>query len=364
MRRILVAAVAVAALAGCGGSGRQATRGPEADDATRSATAAAYAFLDRYVTPDGRVRRRDQGDDTVGEGQAYAMLAAAAVGDEARFDRVWHWTTAHLRRADGLLAFRWAAGRVVDPQAATDADLDAARALLVAACRLDRPDLREDGLALGRAILSGEVARQDGRSVLAAGPWATRGRTVINPSYFAPGALRALREASGDAEYTRVADGTRAALRTLRAPLPPDWAMLNPDGTLRPVAQASGDGGEGRYTFDAPRTLLRLSEDSDPAGRSLAARAWRVLRRAPMAPLLVERTLDGEPAGSARHPVAPVGAAGAANAAGDDAAVLGLLDAAERLQRSAPTYYGAAMVALGRLTLTTRLLRPQCHDEP
>ena len=47
---------------------------------------ATERFLDAYVDPDGRVVRRDQGGDTVSEGQAYALLLATAVGDEATVD--------------------------------------------------------------------------------------------------------------------------------------------------------------------------------------------------------------------------------------------------------------------------------------
>ncbi|HSO98161.1 MAG TPA: glycosyl hydrolase family 8, partial [Solirubrobacteraceae bacterium] len=112
------------------------------------ATAAAKRFLKRYVTPDGRVVRLDQGGDTVGEGQAYGMLLAAAIGDSKRFDAIWNWTQQHLRRPDGLISFLWKGGHVIDPQAASDADLDASRALLVAACRFGRPALRSQALAL------------------------------------------------------------------------------------------------------------------------------------------------------------------------------------------------------------------------
>jgi endoglucanase len=64
----------------------------------------AERFLSRYVTADGRVVRREQGGDTVSEGQAYAMLLTAASGDRDRFRRVWRWTRAHLQRRDGLLS--------------------------------------------------------------------------------------------------------------------------------------------------------------------------------------------------------------------------------------------------------------------
>src|SRR5439155_21267 len=113
---------------------KQGAAGRQSPAAGASAIGAGREFLERYTAPDGRVRRLDQGDDTVSEGQAYGLLVAAALDDTGRFDAIWGWTRRHLRRSDGLLASHWQRGRVVDPQAATDADLDAARALLVARC--------------------------------------------------------------------------------------------------------------------------------------------------------------------------------------------------------------------------------------
>ena len=100
------------------------------------------------------------------------MLLAAAVGDSHRFDAIWGWTQHNLQRPDGLISFLWAHGRVQDPQAASDADLDASRALLVAACRFQRPALRGQAIALGKAIMQVEVGSFQGAPVLTAGPWA------------------------------------------------------------------------------------------------------------------------------------------------------------------------------------------------
>ena len=84
----------------------------DAADITRmrdnTARSAGHEFLDDYVESDGRVVRRDEGGDVVSEGQAYGMLIAVAVGDEARFRAIWQWTKTHLRRGDGLLAWRLA----------------------------------------------------------------------------------------------------------------------------------------------------------------------------------------------------------------------------------------------------------------
>ena len=123
---------------------------------TRRAVA-GQEFLDEYVEPDGRVVRRDEGGDVVSEGQAYGMLIAVAVGDEARFRSIWEWTKTHLRRADGLLAWRWADDKVADVNSAADADLDAARSLVLAGRRFNAPELTKDGRRLGAAILDNET---------------------------------------------------------------------------------------------------------------------------------------------------------------------------------------------------------------
>ena len=81
-----------------------------------TARIAGQKFLDEYVEPDGRVVRRDEGGDVVSEGQAYGMLIAVAVGDETRFRSIWKWTKTNLRRADGLLAWRWADNKVTGCQ--------------------------------------------------------------------------------------------------------------------------------------------------------------------------------------------------------------------------------------------------------
>ena len=123
---VALTAVAVSLLAGCGSSSSSSSASTQGSSASpqQRAEAAARHFLDRYVDGDGRVVRRDQGGDTVGEGQAYGMLMAAAIGDRRRFDKIWNWTKANLQRPDGLISFLWRDGHVVDPQAASDADLD------------------------------------------------------------------------------------------------------------------------------------------------------------------------------------------------------------------------------------------------
>jgi endoglucanase len=300
------------------------------------------------------VVRRDQGGDTVSEGQAYAMLLAAATGDSDRFATVWSWTRVHLQRRDALLSWRWADGRVADPQPATDADLDAARALALAGRRFDSASYRAAGRRLAGAILRHETVQSGGDPVLSAGPWANDSR-MVNPSYFSPRAYGVF--AGGDRRWRGVAASSRRLVDKLtRAGLPPDWAQLQQYGIAAadtPQAGATAQGGSGpRYSFDALRMPLRFAESCNPADRRLAARQWQRLRRSPDSSL---RSLDGTPK-APDNAAALAGAAGAAWAAGNRRGAGQLLDQADAADRQHPTYYGAAWAALGRIMLQTHAL--------
>ena len=328
MRRLVVALLVVVALGGCGGQ-------PPAGSPEH--------FLDTYVADDGRVVRHDQGGDTVSEGQAYALLLAVAAGDGDRFARVWDWTRTHMRRPDGLLAWRWADGHVVDEQPASDGDLDTARALLLAADRFGEPRYRDAALQLKRAIVAGETTWAADRTVLVAGPWA-RGAVVVNPSYWSPKAFEQL-------GFEKVGASSRQLTeRLLESGLPPDWARVEASGI---VPSGPPSGGEPAYSYDAVRLPIRLAESCDPADRELAARMWPRLRDQPG---VARRGLDGAPATGDEHPAALAGAAGAAWAGGDRDAARDLLDRAAALDDEHPSYYGAAWVALARTMLESSAL--------
>ena len=171
------------------------------------AVEASHRFLERYVEPDGRVVRRDQGNDTVSEGQAYGMLLAVAVGNEDTFRSIWAWTTRHLQRPDGLLSWRWADGAVADANSAADADLDAARALVLGGERFADAALTAAGVRLGQAILDGETVSTPAGRILTAGSWTAVGSPpwTINPSYASPVAAELLHAASGDSRWVDLA---------------------------------------------------------------------------------------------------------------------------------------------------------------
>jgi endoglucanase len=329
--------------------------GADAPTADAAAVAAGEAFLDRYLQPSGRVARTDEGGDTVSEGQAYGMLVAVGLDDEDRFRHIWAWTDEHLQRGDGLLAWRWADGGIVDDQPAADADLLAAAALALAGERFEAPDLLADADLINDAVLETHVADLGSASVLLAGPWALD-RRVVNPSYWITPAMSQLWWHGGDDRWAAIAGDARTALDALTASpphLPPDWATVGADGSGAAPAE-SPNGDSPRYGYEAARVLVQLAVDCRGEGQRIAARPWDFLEPAvDDGSLAASYSLDGEPLGESEHPLALVAAAASAAAAHEPERARELLDAATELDESHPSYYGAAWVALGRLWLDT-----------
>jgi endo-1,4-beta-D-glucanase Y len=341
MRSLAVAALVV--LASCSATGTRSL--PPTHTATGAALSDAQAFLRTYVGADGRVSRTDQGGDTVSEGQSYGLLLAVAVGDRAEASRIWRWTRTHLRRADGLLAYHASPqGRVLDRSSAADADLVTAWAL----SRL--PGDGADATALGRAVLDHETVRVGSHLLLAAGDWATGSPASLNPSYWALPAFRALGATVPDHRWSELSAGAAWATGVLTSggsDLPPDWARA--DGTrLSPSAAPGGGVPDVRYSYDAQRCLIWMS------GTGWDARwAARVDAHGTAAALHP----DGSPLDDSASALAAVATAAADLAAHRGEEAMHLLAGADSLVRAHPTYYGSAWVALGRLLLTTDVLR-------
>ena len=357
---VLVATVLAVVVTGRGGPSDPAANpgagtGPGASVAVRELTAAeaGRAFLDGYVDPDGRVVRRDQGDDTVSEGQAYAMLVAVAMDDQDTFNRVWSWTQQHLLRPDGTLSWRWQAGAVVDPSSASDADLDTARALVLAGRSFSDPALTAAGRTMGTAILDVETVKTQLGRILVAGSWATTEPYAYNPSYASPAAVEVLAAGSDDDRWAELAAGSRAITTAVlaTADLPPDWAQVHRDGRVDPMPGAAGRGNEGvRYSYDATRLPLRFAESCQPEDVALAARLAEPLARFGGNP--AARDLGGQPLTTDQSVVAIAAQAAVYAAAGDSTSASAQLVAADHQQQLTPTYYGGAWDALGRFLLT------------
>lgn len=325
--------------AGCGGPATAASPQQQA----------AAGFLAEYARPNGRVVRLDQGGDTVSEGQAYGMLLAEVAGDNSAFSRIWRWTQGHLQLSNGLFAFHTnAAGKVINSQPASDADLLIAWALL----RYRGPSaaaFHRDGQRVASAILSHEVTTGPGGvPILAAGPWATGRPASLDPSYWSLSALEGIARATGSAQWQHLATGAVTLTRELTRDgrlLPPDWAELTAAGVLRPEPAPDGSAPQTQYGLDAQRVVAWFAASCNPQARALAARWWPLLRPGDRAQALALHP-DGTVIDSTSSVLPMVAAAAAARADGDAGAAQQLLRRAEALQRSHPAYYGGAWLAL------------------
>ena len=150
----------------------------------------AGAFLDAQI----RVIDRDAGDRTTSEGQAYAMFFALVANDRTRFDALLRWAALNLASGDltaQLPAWLW--GRdpdnrwgVLDTNAAADADVWMAYALLEAGRAWNEPRYTTIGRALAQRIADQEVADIEGIGpVLLPAPRGFRQNEAVrlNPSY-------------------------------------------------------------------------------------------------------------------------------------------------------------------------------------
>lgn len=112
------------------------------------------AYKERFIQDDGRVIDREANDRTVSEGQAYAMLRSVLADDPETFALTLTWAENNLQRQDGetgsdrLWAWKWGKDEqgnwgILDVNFASDADLDAITALILAHRRWHRPEYLE-----------------------------------------------------------------------------------------------------------------------------------------------------------------------------------------------------------------------------
>ena len=310
-----------------------------------NATTLGRAFLADWVEG-GRVVRRDQGSDTVSEGQAYGMLIALSLKDEKSFDSLWRWTEKNLQKRDGLLAWRWQNGTVVDGTPASDADLDVARALVIAGKQFGRSDLRSAGTRLATAIADTLTVQTSLGRILLPGPWAATNPHSYNPSYASPVSFQVLGDATGDPRWAELAAGSRAVTNKLLdvAALPSDWAQVNDDGTVAVIPGPTGTSGEVTYGYDAARTAIRFAESCSPADVAISARISPTLARSTELAAVLD--LGGSAKTNDKSPLAYASRAAASAAGGNVGAAQADLTRAARLSSSVPTYYGRAWTAL------------------
>jgi endo-1,4-beta-D-glucanase Y len=223
----------------------------------------------RYLKscPAGQFRVASNGDETVSEGIGYGMLLSVAHAERAEFDGLWAYYKA--RSTNGLMGWKAnGCGGIADPNAAADADLDAAMALIQAHCVWQGNYLSE-AQNLVAAIRSQETI-DGGEAFLKPAPQHLDG--CQNVSYASPAYYRAFAAAKPDQaafwnklaadSYTQLARADNDATG-----LVPNWSNMS--GGAGCAGKEYGD----RYGYDAARTPWRVATDYVWYGTP-AAKAW------------------------------------------------------------------------------------------
>ena len=268
---LLLIAAAIATLSIEGSRRNESTVNAVTLPLQATARADARAFLERYEASSGRVVRKDQGGDTVSEGQGYALLLAVAIGERQQFAAAWRWERTHLQLPDGLFAYHWSGRKVVNAEPATDADLDTAWALVLAGQRFHNSQYLGQGLRVASAVLSNETTVVAGTLQLVAGPWGRSSPAVADPSYFSLEAMDSLANASGDPRWSELATDSTSLVASLTKSgrtLPANWVDLSPPGPSgRPVTPVQ--------TPPPPTVSMRNESPSGlPPGARKASGRW------------------------------------------------------------------------------------------
>jgi endoglucanase len=258
------------------------------------------AYADRFIQPDGRVIDWESDQRTTSEGQAYALLRAVLVDDATRFAQVLKWSEANLARyptgsrqklTDHLWIWKW--GRqpngkwgAIDGNFASDADIDASYALILAAQRWNRPEYRELARMKLQDLWQFSTLEIQGTRYLLPGPaiaFQRKDRVTFNPSYLAPYAFRLFAQVDPSNPWLTLVDSSYQLLEQSAAlsdvGLPSDWVGWETQ-TKRYVSLAAPL--LSQYGFDASRVWWRVTWDAaiynEPRAKAYLERASSHLR--------------------------------------------------------------------------------------
>lgn len=230
------------------------------------------AYVARFIQQDGRVIDYRARGISTSEGQAYAMLRAVWMKDRGTFDKTHAWAVNNLNsgiRSDHLWAWKWgqdATGKwqVLDRAFASDADQDAALALILAYRHWNEPKYLSAAEAHLADLWKTAIIEAGGRRYLLAGDRLCDGpRCKLNPSYCAPYSYRIFRNYDRQRNWAELVDSCYALLKTASAltetRLPPDWVYLDTATGAVTLANAK----DSSFSYDAFRVFWRIEMDHE-----------------------------------------------------------------------------------------------------
>ncbi|MFB9106992.1 glycosyl hydrolase family 8 [Flavobacterium gyeonganense] len=215
----------------------------------------------------GRWRVKFNSSETVSEGIAYGMLLSVYKGDKDLFDGLWLYYKDNVN-SNGVMNWKIkGCSEVVGNNGATDAELDAAFALIVADYQwgsIGSINYKNDAKTLIAAIKTHEV--EANTFVLKPGDDFGQSQ-IINPSYFSPAYYRAFGAFTNDTAFwnavaskSYVIINNNLTVNNAVGGLVSDWCEAS--GNYSPEAQPRGYVNAGKtYTYDACRTPWRIAVD-------------------------------------------------------------------------------------------------------
>ncbi len=213
----------------------------------------------------GRYRVKFNSSQTVSEGIAYGMLLSAYSADKALFDGLWLYYKDNVN-SNGVMNWKInGCSGVAGQNGATDAEIDAAFALIVADYQwgsIGTINYKNDAKTLITAIKTHEI--EANTFVLKPGD-AFGGSQITNPSYFSPAYYRAFGAFTNDtvfwnavASKSYVIINNNLTVNNAVGGLVSDWCEASGNYS----AEANGYVNAGKtYSYDAARTPWRIAVD-------------------------------------------------------------------------------------------------------
>ncbi|MCI0420562.1 MAG: glycosyl hydrolase family 8 [Acidobacteria bacterium] len=244
------------------------------------------AYVSQFIQRDGRVIDLKGGGISTSEGQAYAMLRALWMGDRQTFDKTYRWALNNLNsgvRNDHLWAWKWGKTpqghwQTLDKAFASDADQDAALALILAANVWNEPRYLSEARAVLKDLWDLGTKSLAGRRYLLAGDSLCQAQACkLNPSYCAPYAYRIFSQYDKGHNWAELVDSSYYLLDVVsgltKTNLPADWILLD----IRTGAIRLSNEKDSAFSYDAFRVFWRIGLDSRLFRE---VRAEKYLRRA------------------------------------------------------------------------------------
>lgn len=251
-------------------------------------------------------------DSTVSEGVGYGMLLTVIYDDRTAFDGLLAYAKL-MRQENQLMNWlrygcdaHWDTKYNAHPdQAASDADLDVAMALLMAECKWNDAKYGDEATTVINAIKQHMFMEFEGLSVLQPGDsgWFDQmNNGCVNYSYMAPAYYRVFAEhVSGDAEFWNKAAGDTYALlgkaSNSSTGLVRNWGSS--DGNQATGDCANAYNRAGSYGDDAARTPWRIAMDylwyGTPEAKAWNDKVTQWVKSQGIGELVQWYNLDGSP---------------------------------------------------------------------